>query len=119
MSIGPGLAITVGFVGIQMPAGVGMQGPGVKMPKAAAVNAAVVGLARLTQTPNGAIFKKGIVSIHVPMGPAVPITIDVGKNVKAPGATPNEHMVNAPQQTPNPMPSFPRINECYSCIEKK
>jgi hypothetical protein len=103
VNIGPGLAITVGLVGIHTPAGVGMHGPGVKTPKAAAVKAAVAGLARLMQTPNGAIFRKGTVSMQVPIGPAEPITIDAGRNVAAPGATPIGHMVIAPQQTPNPI----------------
>jgi hypothetical protein len=79
-----------------------MHGPGVKIPKAAAVKAAVAGFARLMQTPNGAIFRNGIVSMHVPTGPAEPITIGVGRNVKTPGATPIGHMVIALQQTPNP-----------------
>jgi hypothetical protein len=111
---GPGLAMTVGFVGIQMPAGVGMHGPGVKTPKAAAVKAAVVGLAILMQTPNGAMFKNGTVSIQVPIGPAAPITIGVGKNVNVPGAAPNGHEVIAPQQTPNPIDSLLRNHVCAS-----
>jgi hypothetical protein len=82
-----------------------MQGPGVKTPKAAAVKAAVVGLARLIQTPKGAMFRNGTVSMQVPIGPAAPITIDAGKNVNAPGAAPNGHEVIAPQQTPNPIDS--------------
>jgi hypothetical protein len=103
VNIGPGLAMTVGFVGIHVPAGVGMHGPGVKTPKAAAVKAAVAGFARLMQTPNGAMFKKGTASMQVPIGPADPITIGVGRNVKAPGAAPIGHIVIAPQQTPNPI----------------
>jgi hypothetical protein len=109
VNIGPGLAMTVGFVGTQTPAGVGIQGPGVKTPKAAAVKAAVVGLARLMQTPKGATFKNGAISMQVPIGPAAPITIDAGKTVNAPGAAPNGHEVIAPQQTPSPMILLLRI----------
>jgi hypothetical protein len=94
--------MAMGLVGIQMPAGVGMHGPGVKTPKAAAVRAAVVGLARLMQTPNGAIFKNGTVSMQDPIGPPAPMTIEAGKNVSAPGAAPKGHIVIAPQQTQKP-----------------
>jgi hypothetical protein len=93
----------VGFVGIQVPAGVGMHGPGVKTPIAAAVKAAVAGFAMLMHTPNGAIFINGIVSMHVPIGPALPSTMGDGKKTNAPGAAPNGHMVIAPQQTPHPI----------------
>jgi hypothetical protein len=50
--------------------------------------------------------------MHDPIGPADPKTIGAGKNVRAPGAAPNGHMVIAPQQTPNPIIQFPflRLN---------
>jgi hypothetical protein len=63
----------------------------------------VTGLAKLMHTPNGLTFKNGMQSTQVPIGPAGPITIGVGKNVKAPGAAPKGHMVIAPVQTPNPI----------------
>jgi hypothetical protein len=103
VSIGPVFAITVGFVGSQIPAGVGMHGPGVRIPKAAAVSAAVTGLAMLMHTPNGATFKNGIVSAQVPIGPALPIIRSAGKNTSVPGAAPNGHIDIAPQQTPSPI----------------
>lgn len=102
VNIGPGFAMTVGFVGIQVPAGVGMHGPGVRTPSAAAVSEAVIGFAMLMHTPKGAIFRNGMVSIQVPIGPADPITMGVGRKVSVPGAAPNGHIVSAPQQTPIP-----------------
>ena len=51
---------TVGHPTIQGAAVAGMQGMGVNTPRAAAVAAATIGLARLVQTPNGRMFTKGL-----------------------------------------------------------
>lgn len=79
-----------GLVGSHVPAGAGMHGPGVKTPKAAAVKAAVIGLARLLQTPNGITFKKGTKSIILPNGPHGPSNVE-GMNTRGVGATPKGH----------------------------
>jgi len=102
-SIGPILVKTVGFIGIHVPAGVGIHGPGVSTPIAAAVNAAVAGFIRLMHTPNGAMLRNGTQSAIFPMGPAFPITMDAGRNVSTPGAAPSGHIAGAPTHTPNPI----------------
>lgn len=89
--IGPNFVITVGFAGSHVPTGTGMQGPGVKTPKAAAVKAAVIGFAKLLQTPNGIILRNGTKSMIVPIGPDGPNTIEVGRNTRGVGATPKGH----------------------------
>ena len=100
--IGPGTDITVGATGSHIPAGVGMQAPGVSTPKAAAVCAAVIGFNMLMQTPNGAIFTNGAQSAHVASGPVGPKTI-FGRTDKTPGAAPKGQLIIAPTLTQNPM----------------
>lgn len=91
LSIGPILDMTLGFMGSQVPIGVGIQGPGVNIPKAAAVSAAVIGFIKLVQTPKGIILRNGTQSAMLPIGPAGPIIIDVGRKVSGAGAIPNGH----------------------------
>ena len=101
-SSGPVLPNTFGFVGIQVPAGTGMHGPGVRIPKAAAVCAIVIGFSRLMQTPNGLMFKKGAQSQMHPAGLQAMFTV-IGKKVSGAGATPNEHIAGVPAHSPNPI----------------
>ncbi len=93
---GPVITIVVGAVGIHMPTGTGIHGPGVKTPSAAAVNAAVVGLHKLVHKAKGGTFKKGIQSVHAPTGIPHAIVIDVGRNVSGIGAIPKEHLAKDP-----------------------
>lgn len=101
VKIGPTIPMAV-VDGIHGPRGIGIHGAGVKTPNAAAVNAAVIGLAILIHTPNGFTFKNGIKSTHEPIGPVGVIIIESGKNVNGVGATPKLHFTNAPLPAANP-----------------
>lgn len=101
VNIGPVIPIPEAL-GVHIPIGTGIHGPGVNTPKAAAVSEAVIGLAKLMHTPNGFIFKNGTKSTHDPIGPEAVISIDNGKKVKGVGATPKEHIAKAPFPTANP-----------------
>lgn len=59
---------TVGEPGVHGPGIIGMQGIGVKTPKAAAVADATTGFARDWHIPNGIIFTIGTWSIIQPRG---------------------------------------------------
>jgi hypothetical protein len=59
---------TVGFPTIQGATVTGIQGIGVRTPKAAVVAAATVGFAMLLQTPNGVILRNGLLSIILAAG---------------------------------------------------
>ncbi len=69
----------------------GTQGIGVKMPNAAAVAAATVGLDKLIHIPNGAMFTSGAKSVIVAAGLPSIITRDVGSGAKVEGAIPKLH----------------------------
>ena len=99
---GPMPPIMFGFVGIQGPAGVGMHGPGVSTPNAAAVSAAVDGFKRLLQTPNGAMFKNGTQSIQVAIGPVDPKRF-FGITVSGVGVNPIGQLSKAPMLQQNPI----------------
>jgi hypothetical protein len=92
-------ATKVNFVGIQVPAPFGIQGWGVKTPKAAAVAAATWGLAREVHMPKPLTFTNGAVSFMVAMGfpPARFVTWLVTFNV--PGAVPKGQVRVAPATT--------------------
>jgi len=94
--------ITFGFVGIHMPAGEGIHGPGVRTPKAAAVSAAVVGFKRLLQSPNGAIFINGAQSRQLAIGPVGPRTV-LGVIIIGVGIIPIGQLSNAPGQQQAPI----------------
>lgn len=96
------MLITFGFVGIQIPAGVGIHGPGVSTPNAAAVSAAVDGFNRLLQTPNGTIFKNGTQSVHVAIGPVNPKRF-FGIMFSGVGTSPIGQLSRAPVQQQNPI----------------
>lgn len=93
---GPLPTMTVGQLGIQGEVTTGIQGIGVKTPKAAAVAAAVVGFAREEHIPNGIIFITGAKSIMPATGILQASTLFVGKTTSDEGATPKEHMHIAP-----------------------
>lgn len=81
---------TVGEPGTQGATVFGIQGIGVKTPKAAAVAEATVGLAIDIHTPNGRIFTIGLLSIIFATG-VVAVVILSGKTFKTLGAAPKLH----------------------------
>jgi len=76
----------------------GIQGIGVRTPKAAAVAAATVGFARDMHIPKGGILTIGAQSIMVAAGvPA--IVLLMGSTDRTEGASPNGHIIMAPAVT--------------------
>jgi hypothetical protein len=91
--------ITLGVVGIQGAAGIGVQGgPG----RPAIFAGAKPGLAGDVHNPNGKIFKKGTISIIVAMGIQSPIDMEIGRMASGTGAIPKEHIAKQPQATVGP-----------------
>lgn len=90
------------------PAGTGMHGIGVRTPKAAAVAAETMGLAKLLHMPKGGIFAMGVMSVSPPTGWPPMTTFGIGKAVKGTGISPKGHCIIAPVQTQklNPHPPF-------------
>ena len=96
--------IMVGEPGAQGATVLGMHGPGVSTPSAAAVNEAVAGLARLLQSPNGKMFTNGLLSMMLAAGLFSNITGGpVGTTSRVPGASPNEQAMEAVATTCWPM----------------
>ena len=89
---------TVGEPGVQGAGVTGIQGMGVRPPKAAVVAAATVGLARDVHIPNEGIFTIGLLSIIVAAGVPQKVLL-VGNTLSAPGASPNGHINMAPETT--------------------
>ena len=89
---------TVGAPGFQGPTGTGIQGIGVKTPKAPAVAAATIGLAMLMQVPKGGMFIMGTKSMMLPAG-ILPVITILGVATKFEGAMPMAHFIMAPVQT--------------------
>jgi hypothetical protein len=77
----------------------GMQGIGVKTPKAAVVAAATVGLAGQVHIPKGMILTMGTWSIMLASGTWLVMTRFVGKTINELGAIPKEQIIVAPMQT--------------------
>tara|TARA_B100000767_G_C19685391_1_gene501516 strand:- start:527 stop:868 length:342 start_codon:yes stop_codon:yes gene_type:complete len=77
----------------------GVQGAGVFTPSAADVAAITAGLLIELHIANGAIFAPIILSIIVAAGMLVAITLTTGNTVNGAGATPIEHVNNAPVVT--------------------
>jgi len=76
----------------------GMQGIGVKTPRAAAVADATAGLAIDMHIPKVGMFVIGIKSMMLAAG-AVALTLFTGSTLSAEGAIPNEHIMTAPAVT--------------------
>ena len=77
-----------GFVGIHVPAGTGVQGWGVRTPKAAVVAAATVGLASDVHRPKGPTFVMGAQSCIVAAGFPSVSTTDCDVTFMGAGAVP-------------------------------
>ena len=92
-------SITVGTPGIHGAAVVGVHGPGVSTPNAAAVNAAVAGFDSDMQTPNGMMFTNGTWSMMLAIGLFSTITRFVGSTVIGAGAAPIVHIRLSPITT--------------------
>lgn len=91
--------VTVGEPGDQGAAVFGMHGIGVSTPRAAAVAAATVGLAMDMHIPKGGMFTIGLLSMMFAAGGPAPMTLFAGSTFNVLGATPNEHIIIAPEQT--------------------
>lgn len=96
----PGIppTITVGAPGAQGAAVAGMQGIGVKTPRAAAVAAATIGFAGQLHMPNGMMLTMGLLSMMFAAGVPV-MTRLAGNTMSALGATPKLHWRLAPMAT--------------------
>ena len=66
----------------------GTHGPGVSTPSAAAVSAAVLGFARLMQTPKGKMFMNGLASMMLAIGLFSAIVRLIGGTTMLEGAAP-------------------------------
>jgi hypothetical protein len=89
---------TVGEPGAHGAAVTGVQGMGVRTPKAAAVAEATAGLAMELHMPKGIMFTNGLLSIILAIGMAVRTRL-TGSTLSMPGASPNEHCSAAPPHT--------------------
>lgn len=81
---------TVGEPGAHGAMVMGMQGIGVKTPRAAAVAPATMGFARELHMPKGRMFTMGLLSMMLAIGIAV-MTLFMGSTINAAGATPKLH----------------------------
>jgi len=91
-------AVICGAIGIHGAGTTGTHGIGVSTPSAAAVAAATVGLASDWHIPNGAMFTPGAISVMVATGR--PSTTGRGATTdNVDGASPNVHMIIAPETT--------------------
>lgn len=90
---------TWGEPGAQGAGITGVQGMGVRTPRAAEVADATAGLASELHIPKGSILRKGTLSIILAAGILDVITRLVGSTVKLEGATPKLHCIMAPMHT--------------------
>ena len=77
----------------------GIQVPGVRIPSAAAVWAAVIGLARLLHSPNGEMLRNGLWSRMLAAGLFSKFTRLIGSTLSVDGARPNEQLSDADEMT--------------------
>ena len=90
---------TAGTPGVHGAAVAGTQGMGVNTPSAAAVAAATVGFDAEVHMPKVAILTIGAVCMLLAEGRAVVSMVVLGITTKLAGATPKEHIIEAPMQT--------------------
>jgi hypothetical protein len=88
---------TVGAPGTHGAIVMGIQGMGVRAPKAAAVAAATIGFAMLLHIPKGGTFIIGLLSIILAAGAPVMVRLS-GNTDRVLGATPKGHFNIAPEQ---------------------
>src|ERR1700750_2825992 len=96
---GAGPPSAVGAPGTHGPTVTGVHVPGVSTPRAAAVWAAVIGVARLVHRPNGRMLANGFMSMMFAAGWFSIIMRFSGVTISVPGAIPKLHMVPAPLTT--------------------
>jgi hypothetical protein len=89
----------VGAPGAQGAAITGMQGIGVRTPRAAVVAVATVGLASDIHIPKVGMLAIGLLSIILAAGMFPTRVLLVGATINEAGATPKEHIINAPITT--------------------
>jgi hypothetical protein len=82
---------TNGFPGTQGATVTGIQGMGVKTPRAAAVAAITAGFVGAEHMPNGTILTIGLLSIILAAGMFPAKTRAIGKTIMEDGATPKVH----------------------------
>lgn len=99
LSAGMLLTSTVADPGAHGATVTGVQGPGVSTPSAAAVSDAVAGFDSDMHTPNGVMFKNGLLSMIVAMGLLVASVMFVGSTVIGVGAAPKLHIRLSPITT--------------------
>ena len=104
--------MTVGAPTIQGAVVMGIQGIGVKTPKAAAVAAATIGFAMDMHEPKGAMFIMGLLSMMFAAGILLAMVLFKGRTVNVPGAIPKEHIIMAPEFTCMPMVSSLPSPQC-------
>ncbi len=97
---------TVGLPGSQGAAVTGIQGIGVKTPKAATVAAATVGLAGDLHITKGRILSKGLLSIILAIGMVAKVLL-IGNTISTEGAIPKLHFNIAPPHTIKPIILLP------------
>jgi hypothetical protein len=90
---------TVAAPGAQGAVVAGMQGIGVRTPRAAAVAAATVGFEGLVHMPNGMMLTIGLLSMMFAAGTNDVIILFKGRTTMELGATPKLHCSSAPMQT--------------------
>lgn len=90
---------TVGDPGAHGAAITGIQGIGVKTPKAAAVAAATCGFAMDVHIPKGMMFVIGMLSMIHAAGILLHITLAFGRTLSTDGAIPKLHISCAPEVT--------------------
>lgn len=101
---------TVGDPGAQGATVTGMQGMGVRTPRAAAVAATTVGLAKEVHIPKGKILAIGAKSIMLAAkGPPARVGGPLGITINELGAIPKEHCNVAPITTCIPIFPIPSI----------
>lgn len=105
---------TVGDPGIHGAVMTGVQVPGVSTPRAAVVWAAVIGLARLVQRPNGMTLRKGTLSMIVAGGLLSIKAALAGRAMSVPGERPKGHVSTAPLTTGRDI-----VRDCIATRERR
>jgi hypothetical protein len=104
VSAGKFATITVGAPGTHGATVVGVHGPGVNTPSAAAVSEAVAGLVNDMHTPNIGMFMNGLLSMMFAIGFDSASTLFIGVTMIGAGDAPNEHIRLSPITTGCDMP---------------
>lgn len=99
VSAGNFATVTVGAPGIHGATVIGVHGPGVNTPSAAAVSEAVAGFDNDMHTPNIGMFMNGLLSMMLAIGFDSASTLFIGVTMIGAGDAPNEHIRLSPITT--------------------